>query len=160
MAITAIIPKITSAAKKFSGKPLAVTSKVLGVAAAASVIYDAHVNGKEKAYACDSKDSADRYFNQYSQYMDCEKESGTLAKLKKLWFDSQQNFSYYHIGSKSKGYLSGVGHTLVNNLPLIGLSAAALKFKNVGKLAGVALIVHGTKTLLYDVMGIGKKKSG
>lgn len=155
----AVIPAITSAAKKFAGKPLGVTSKVLGVATTAAVLYDAHINGRERAYSLDEISSADRYYNQFKQYMTMEKESATIAKMKKVWFNAQQNFSYYHIGARAKGYLSGFGETLVRGLPLIGLSAVALKFKNVGKVAGTLLAANGVKTLLYDVMGVGAKKA-
>ena len=157
--MTSVIPAIKSAAKKISGKPLGIASKVLGVATAASVLYDAHINGRERANSLDSVNSADRYYNQYKQYMTLEKESATLAKMKKWWFDVQQNFSYYHIVTRAKGYLSGFSQTLVSDLPLLGLSAAALKFKNAGKVAGTLLAANGVKALLYDVMGIGAKKT-
>lgn len=155
----AVIPAITSAAKKFAGKPMGVASKVLGVATVASVLYDSHINGRERAYSLDEISSADRYYNQYKQYMTMDKESATIAKLKKFWFNAQQNFSYYHIGSRAKGYLSGFGETIISGLPLIGLSAVALKFKNVGKIAGALLAANGVKTLLYDVMGMGARKA-
>ena len=48
MSITSVMTKIGSAAKKISGRPLEVTSKVLGAATIASVVYDSHINGKEK----------------------------------------------------------------------------------------------------------------
>ena len=50
----AINPKITSALKTFSGKPLGVMSKALGVASVASVVYDAHVNAVERAKYTDN----------------------------------------------------------------------------------------------------------
>ena len=155
----AVIPAIVSGAKKFAGKPMGVASKALAVATTAAVIYDSHINGRERAYSLDEIDSADRYYNQYKQYMTMDKESATISKLKKWWFNLQQSFSYYHIMSRSQGYLSGFGQTIINNLPLIGLSAVALKFKKVGKVAGALLAANGLKTLVYDVMGIGAKKA-
>lgn len=155
----AVIPAITSAAKKFVGKPMGVASKVLGVATVASVLYDSHINGREKAYAVDSLSSADRFYNQYKQFMTMEKESATISKMKKWWFELQQDFSFLHIFDSAKGYASGFGQTIARGLPLLALSAVALKFKTAGKVAGALLAANGVKTLLYDVMGVGAKKS-
>lgn len=153
------IQNITSALKSFSGKPMAVTSKALGVATCAAVLYDAHINGRERAYSCDEIESGDRFYNQYKQYMTCEKESATICKFKKIWFDMQQSFPLNHIGPRVKGYASGFGKTLLTDLPLIGLSAVSLKCKTLGKIAGVGLALNAVKTLAYDVMGIGAKKA-
>lgn len=154
-----VIPAITSAAKKISGKPMAVAAKALGAATVASVVYDAHINGRERAYSLDEVNSADRYMNQYKNYMTMEKPSATVAKMKKAWFNTQQNFSYYHFIDRAKGYFSGFGKTITENLPLIGLSALALKFKGIGKIAGGLLALNGIKTFTYDVMGIGNRKT-
>ena len=158
-AIKTVTPKVVNAAKKFSGKPLAVTSKILGAAAIASVVYDTHVNGRENANACEQVDTADRMLNQYKQYMSSEKSSASINKFKKMWYDFQQSTSYYSLASRVKGYVSGAGKTLLGALPIIGLSAVALKFKTAGKVAGALLGLHGIKTLLYDVAGVGKKKT-
>lgn len=155
----AISPNITTALKNFSGKPLGVMSKALGVATVASVIYDAHVNAKEKAIVTDNLESVDRFSKQYDQYMSSTKESATVCKLKKHWFDFQQNFSLYHPVSKTKGYVGGFLNTAINELPVIGLSALALGSKSwVGKASGVMLALNGIKTLFVDVFGIGAKK--
>lgn len=155
----AISPKITTALKNFSGKPLGVMSKALGVASVASVVYDAHINAKERAIVTDNLESVDRFSKQYDQYMSSTKESATVCKLKKHWFDFQQNFSLYHPISKTKGYVGGFLDTAINELPVIGLSALALASKNwVGKTAGVMLALNGVKTLFVDVFGVGSQK--
>ncbi|MBQ4122387.1 hypothetical protein IJD44_01495 [bacterium] len=150
--------KITSALKTFSGKPLAVTSKVLGAATCAAVLYDAHVNGRERAGVQDMNDTADRFENQYNQYLTSDKESATICKMKKLWYNAQQDFPYYHVISRTKGYLSAFGSTLFKDIPLIALSVLAIKTKDIGKVAGVLLAGHGLKTFLYDVIGIASEK--
>ncbi len=157
--VSSVIPRITTAAKKFSGKPLGVMSKAIAVATCASVLYDSHINGRERAYSLDEVESADRFYNQYKQFMTSERESATICKLKKIWYNMQQDFPFYHITSRSKGYFAGAGNTLLKNLPLIGLSAVALKFKNAGKIAGVLLGINALQSVLYDVMGIGAKKT-
>lgn len=156
-----IIPKITSAVKTFSGKPLGVMSKALGVASVAAVVYDSHVNGKERAVVTDNIVSADRFSRQYKDYMTSPKESATVCKLKKQWFDFQQSFTLYHPVSKTKGYFGGFCSTAVNELPVLALSAVALASKGIlGKTAGVLLALNGVKTLVCDVFGAGSKTSG
>lgn len=152
------ISNVTNAIKKFSGKPMGVVSKVLGAATCAAVIYDAHVNGREKAGVQDMNDTADRFENQYNQYLVSDKESATICKLKKFWYNVQQDFPYYHFVSRTKGYLGSFVSTLLKDSPLIALSVLAIKTKNVGKVAGALLAGHGIKTFLYDVMGINAEK--
>ncbi len=155
----ASISGITTALKKFSGKPLAVTSKVLGVATVAAVVYDSHVNGKEKAIVTDEIESADRFIDQYNNYIVSDKESATVAKLKKGWFDMQQSFSFFHPVSKGKGYLAGFGKTVCSELPNVVLSGVALFNKGwLGKTSGVLLACNAVKTLVCDVFGIGSTK--
>ncbi len=157
--VKAVVPKIGSNVKMIAGKPLSVSSKVLGIGTIASVIYDSHVNGKEKAVVSDEIGTGNRFYNQYKQYMNSDKESATLCRLKKMWFDAQQSYSYFHIGTRIRGYVSAFTDTMLGNLPLVGLSAVAIKFKRIGKVAGILLGLNAAKTVLYDVMGIGAKKS-
>lgn len=156
--VSSVIPKITTAAKKFSGKPLGVMSKAIAVATCASVLYDTHINGRERAYSLDEVESGDRFYNQFKQFMTSDRESATICKLKKIWYNLQQDFPFYHITSKTKGYFAGAGNTLLKSLPLIGLSAIALKFKKAGKVAGILLGINAIQALLCDVMGIDFKK--
>lgn len=150
------VKRIKPIIQKFGGKPLAITSKALGVATLASIVYDAHVNGRERSYAVDSDVSANRLYNQFNQYSRMEKSSATLAKFKKMWFNAQRNFAHYDIAPKVFGYLAGVGQTLFDNLHLIGLSAVALKSdmkSKLGKAAGILIALNGINTFLCDVIG-------
>ncbi len=153
-----IMSKAVSAVKSFSGKPLGVISKALGAVSIASVIYDSHVNGRENAIVTDRTDSADRFDKQYSQYMSYSKGSATISKLKKIWYDTQQGFTYTHMFSRLKGYTLNFGKTLASGLPIVALSVIALKFKTLGKAAGIILLANALKTLIYDVAGFGDKK--
>lgn len=152
------IAGIASGLKTLSGKPLGIASKVLGAATCAAVIYDAHVNGKEQAGIKDMNDTADRFENQFNQYMTSDKESATICKLKKKWYEIQQDFSYYHFASRSVGYVGSFVSTLAKDLPLIALSIVAVKCKTAGKVAGSLLAAHGIKTFLYDVVGLNAPK--
>ena len=161
MSITSVMTKIGSVAKKISGRPLEVTSKVLGAATIASVVYDSHINGKEKAIVTDRIETADRYEHNYRQYMTLNKQSQSVADCKNFWFNMQQTFSWLHIFSRAGGYFMGASQTILGNLPEIGLSILALKTKNhkfLGKAAGTALGINAAKTLIYDIIGIGKSK--
>lgn len=149
------IPKITSAIKTFAGKPMGLMSKALGAVTCAAVLYDAHINGKEEAISDDRIDTADRFEKNYKNYMSSAKESATICKLKKLWYDSSLTFSYPHVFSRIGGYTTGAGKTLFKGLPLVALSVVAIRFNKIGKIAGTLLAGHGIKTLLYDVAGVG-----
>lgn len=151
-----IVSKIPTALKTFSGKPLAIASKMMGVATCAALVYDSHVNGKERAKVTDEIETGDRYYNQFKQYMTSDKESATICNMKKKWFEIQQDFGLYHPISKTKGYVGGFVNTVIKNLPYIAAATIALcKFKVPSKIAGVFLGLAGIKTLVSDVFGIG-----
>lgn len=152
------ISAITTTAKKLAGKPLSVASKTLAVATTAAVIYDCHVNGKQTAWSENQRNMSSRLHNQYIQCQTMSKDSPSLSKAKDIWFDTQQKFTIFECADNVKGYTKGVFKTIKNNLHLIGLSFAALKFKKVGKAAGCLLILNALKTLSYDVLGIGTNK--
>ncbi len=156
--ISSVLSKVPGAAKKIAGKPLGVTSKVLGAAAIASVLYDAHVNGSERADSYDSVATAKKMTNDYKQYSTMNRKSATVAKLKKCWYKGQQCTSFFHFGNRLTGYVGEFCSTVLNNLPKLALAGAALAFKNVGKAAGVVLAADAAKTMLFDVAGIGTKK--
>ena len=152
-----VIPKITSALRKFSGKPMGIMSKALGAATCAAVIYDAHYNGKYTAQNRDTRDSADRFEKEFKQYMTTDKDSSIICRLKKDWFDSQMTLSTPHLLSRAGGYICGFSNTIFASLPLIALSAVSIKCKTLGKIAGVLLAGHGIKTYAYDILGKGSR---
>lgn len=153
------VSKVTTALKNFSGKPLGVASKALGVATCASVLYDSFVNAKDKSCVVDEIDTGNRVFSQYQQFMTSDTQSATVCKLKRMWYNIQLGFPFYHVASRTKGFAKGFGATIARGLPLIGLSAVAIKSKSpIGKAAGVLLAANGVKTFLHDVVGIGLNK--
>jgi len=155
--LTSIKNSIVTGAKRFVGKPMSVTSKIVGAGTIASIIYDAHVNGRERAFVTDELNSADRFYNLHKQYMTSEKNSATVSQMKKGWFLGQMSNGCAHFGNKIGGYLGGFGETLFNNIPRLLLSSIALKFNNLGKVAGTLLTLDWAKTYLLDVMGLGAK---
>ncbi len=151
----AIIPTIR---RILNSRAVSIAPKVLGAATAAAVVYDSHINAKEKAYVTDEIESADRFSKRYNQYMSADVESASLNKMKKFWFDVQNDFQFLNIVSKIKGYVSGFFKTVLKCLPLVALSAVSIISKgNIGKVTGALLALNGIKTVLYDVMGIGAK---
>ena len=146
-----------TAAKKIAGKPMAIASKVVGAGTIASVLYDAHINGREKAFTMDEINSADRFYRLHKQYMTSDKNSATVSQMKHGWFMGQMANGCSHFGNKVKGYLTGFGETVFNNVPRLLLSAVALRFNKLGKVAGTLLTLDWGKTYLLDVVGIGSK---
>lgn len=153
-----IVKNIRPAAKKIAGKPLGIASKAIGAATIASVVYDAHVNGVERADTYDRKSTANRMYNQNHLYNTMNKKSATIAKFKKYWYDFNQCSSYTHLGNRIVGYFGEFGSSVVSNLPNLVLAGVALKCKKLGKVAGVLLGLNAAKTFVFDVAGVGAKK--
>ena len=153
MQIKSVIDKI----KPYTGQPLELTSKALGFFTLGSIIYDCHINGKEKAVVTDRLNTVDRFERNYKQYMTMQKSSQSIADAKGMLFSMQRKGHWHHLISKITGYVTGVGKTLLGNLPEIVLSVLALKTKNhkiLGKTAGVLLGINALKSFLSDIIGI------
>jgi hypothetical protein len=157
---------VAGAAKSFvSGSPVQVGSRILGAATAASLVYDSHINGRERAYSLDEVASGDRLMNMNRQYMQSNSSSATVSQLKKGFFYGQMASPCFHFWTKIKGYAQGFGQTVINNLPRIGLCAATLlgmksgnkALKTAGTVAGGLLAADWVRTLAVDVLGIGSK---
>ena len=160
MSIISTVSKIGSETKKFVTKDI--SCKVLGGVTLASVVYDMYEHGKEKAVAKDIVETAERYDENYRNYMNMRKPSQTIADMKNGWFEMQHSFSWTHIVSKVSGFLKGISQVVMANLPEIVLSVLALKVKNhqfLGKLSGGLLSINALKVVLFDVMGIGSGKN-
>ena len=100
-------------------------------------------------------------YNQYKNFMTLDKDSATLSKMKKWWFNVQRDFPFDNFAYKTGGYISGFGRTVTREMPVLALSALALIPKNpmVNKVAGTLLGANGLYTFLTDVVGIGSTKS-
>lgn len=153
-----IVKNIRPVAKKIAGKPLGIASKAIGAATIASAIYDAHVNGVERADTYDSKTTANRMYNQNNLYNTMNKKSATIAKFKKYWYDFNQCSSYSHLKNRVVGYFGEFGSTIAANFTNLVLAGVALKCKKAGKVAGVLLALNAAKTFVFDVAGVGAKK--
>ena len=151
------IKTVLDKAKIYSGQPLEVASKALGFATLASVIYDSHINGKEKAIVNDRVNTVDRFERNFKQYMTMQKSSQSIADAKGVLFSVQRKANWHHVVSKITGYVIGVSKTILGNLPEIGLSILALRTKNhkfLGKASGVLLAVNAVKSILSDIFGV------
>ena len=146
--------KLTNVAKKLSGKPLLYGAKAMGVVATAAVLYDAHVNGVERAIVKDDVDTANRVYNQHYQSRTSDHNSATIAKMKNVWYDMQQAFPFNHSTSKVFGYMAGFGMSLVKNIPVLALSAVSVLAKNpiASKVAGSLVAAYGAKVVFDDVI--------
>lgn len=141
-------------AKKLAGKPLLYGSKAIGVVATASVLYDAHVNGRENAIAKDNTDTANRIYRQFDNYLKSDSGSATIAKMKNSWFEIQRAFPFDHSTSKILGYLGGFGMTIAQNIHVVALSALATLCPNqtVSKVAGSMVALYGAKVVADEVL--------
>ena len=151
------VSAVTTALKKFSGKPLSVVSKAIGAVSAASVIYDMHVHGKESALSTDRIETGNISYNNYREYMQMDSDSAVTAKAKKVWYDMKNAPAVYHPILLAGGYIKGAVNRFINVLPIAVLSVLALKCKGLGKVAGVLLAGHAVKSVLFDVIGLGRK---
>lgn len=153
-----IVKNIRPVARKIAGRPLGIASKAIGAATIASAVYDAHVNGAERADTYDSKATANRMYNQNHLYNTMNKKSATIAQFKKYWYDFNQCSSYSHLKNRAVGYFGEFGSTIAANAVNLALAGVALKFKRAGKVAGVLLALNAAKTFVFDVAGVGAKK--
>lgn len=146
--------KVVNVAKKLGGKPLLYASKGVGVVATAAVLYDAHINGVEKAIVKDDIDTANRFYNQHRQFRMSNTNSATVSKMKNVWYEMQQSFPFNHSTSKVFGYLGGFCMTVAKNLPVLALSAVSVLAKNptVSKVAGSLIAAYGAKVVCDDVI--------
>lgn len=153
------ISGITTALKKFSGKPLAITSNVIAAASVASVIYDAHISGKEESVVKYERDVSNKLYNNYKQYIGSSSGSATVAQLKKWWYNTKQDYTLDNQASRVVGYASGAMNKIGPNLPVLGLSAIALLGKKIFcKLAGGLLALNAAKIIASDVIFAPYKK--
>ena len=157
---------VAGAAKSFvSGSPVQVGSRIIGAATAASLVYDSHINGRERAFTLDEVASGNRLMNMNRQYKQSNSSSATVSQMKKGLFYGQMASPCFHFWTKLSGYVQGFGHTIINNLPRIGLCAATLlgmksgnkAMKTAGVVAGGLVAADWLRTIAVDVLGIGSK---
>ena len=150
----AMTKNLKTTAKKLGGAPLLYASKGLAVVTTAAVLYDAHVNGVDRARIKDSTDTANRVYNQYRQKHMSKSNSATISKMKDMWFEVQQAFPFNHSTSKVLGYIGGFSATLIKNIPAIALSVVSVAAKNptVSKVAGCLLGAYGAAVLGSNVL--------
>lgn len=150
MASTSLI--IPTVAKRATS----ILAKTAGLAGAAAILYDSHKCGQSDAKMLESTEAADVLIKQFNNSKISNTRSTIVSKLQDGFFNIQLNSGVSGFMANLKGYASGFGNNIVNNAIPLALSAGALFLKKGSKLCAAGLAACGVKTLLYDVMGIGR----
>ncbi len=133
-----------------------IIARTAGLAGAAAILYDSHKCGKSDAKVKEYTESTDVLIKQFNDSKISNSRSTIVSKLQDGLFNVRLNSGISGFMANLKGYVCGFGSNIVNNtIPLV-LSAGALFLKKGSKLCAAGLTVCGVKTLLYDVMGIGR----
>lgn len=137
-------------------KAVSLLARTAGLAGAAAIIYDSHKCGQADAKSTEYIESTDVLIKQMNDSKISNSRSTILSKMQDGLYDIRLNSGYDGFVANAKGYLSGFGGNIVNNIVPLALSVGALCLKKGSKLCAAGLAVCGVKALLYDVMGIGR----
>ncbi len=136
-------------------------SKGLGVLTAGLVLYDAHKNGLMTGVRNAKSNISDTIVDQYINSNNISKVSTVELNTKKTWFRFIMDNNVKEAVDSSLGYVKGAWDSFVSDIiPATLATGAILSKKNSksGKLFGLGLVAYGVKYMLYDVMGIGKRR--
>ena len=131
-------------------------ARTAGLAGAAAILYDSHKCGQSDAKVREYTESTDVLIKQFNDSKISNSRSTIVSKLQDGFFNIQLNSGINGFLANTKGYISGFGNNVLNNAIPLALSAGALFLKKGSKLCAAGLAACGVKTLLYDVMGIGR----
>ena len=138
-----------------------ICSKGLGALTTGLVVYDAHKNGVLTGGKESKSNVAATVLDEYVNSNSISKVSTVEMNAKKSWFKFVMDNNIRESIDASLGYVKGTWDSLVSDIIPAALATGALLSKKNGfvcKMCGIGLVVYGAKYLLYDVMGIGKRK--
>ena len=136
-----------------------VISKLIGAGAGAIVLYDSHRMGKIRS----GQHQVDDVMNILPDiYMNAYKQNGTstvAAGAKQLYLNKVMGSSIpQHIGAV-RGYAKGLVTSLKDNVITLALGAGAIASRGpLGKICAAGLLISGARYVIFDVIGVGKKK--
>ena len=136
-------------------------SKGLGVLTAGLVLYDAHKNGLMTGVRNAKSNISDTIVDQYINSNNISKVSTVELNTKKTWFRFIMDNNVKEAVDSSLGYVKGAWDSFVSDIIPAALATGAIlskKNSTSGKLFGLGLVAYGVKYMLYDVMGIGKRR--
>ena len=136
-------------------------SKILGATTAGLVLYDAHKNGVLTGTRNAKSNIADTVVDEYINSNNIAKVSSVELNAKKSWFRFVMDNNIKESIDSTFGYAKGVWESFVSDIiPATLATGALLSKKNsvTGKLCGLGLVAYGAKYLIYDIIGIGKRK--
>lgn len=136
-------------------------SRGLGVLTAGLVLYDAHKNGVLTGVRNAKSNLADTIVDQYINSTNISKVSTVELNTKKNWFRFVMDNNIKESVDSSFGYVKGAWDSFVSDIiPATLATGAIISKKNSvsGKLFGLGLVAYGAKYLVFDVMGVGKRR--
>ncbi len=136
-------------------------SKGLGVLTAGLVVYDAHKNGVITGSRNAKTNLSNTIVDEYINANNISKVSTVEMNAKKSWLRFVMDNNIKESIDSACGYVKGVWNSFVSDIIPAALATGALLSKKnglLGKACGIGLVAYGAKYLIYDVMGIGRKK--
>lgn len=160
MAIQTPATTATANAKKFNfGNAVAKTTGYVGLAA---VVYDAHKLGKVRAGENRREAIATAGLDAYMDSKQLNKPSCLMSELQNKRFDMEMKGKLFNgvrnFFNSAKGYVKGVGESLVSNVVPLALSAVTILTKGkASKVAATALATYGAVDVARNAFGVGKE---
>ena len=138
-----------------------ICSKGLGALTAGLVLYDAHKHGMIMGTMHSKSNLSSNIADEYINAHNISKVSSVEMNAKKSWFRFVMDNNIKESIDASLGYVKGCWESFVSDLVPATLATGALLSKKnsvFGKICGLGLVAYGVKYLIYDIMGIGKRK--
>lgn len=135
-----------------------VVSRLIGTAAAGLLLYDAHKAGATNSAAKQKLAVAESLPDVYVDSRKQNNSSAIGSKLKDWNFKMRMDNNFGDFFNSISGYVSGAFGSLADNVIPAALTAGAIIFPKAGVACSAGLALFGAKSLLFDTLGIGKKK--
>lgn len=147
-----------------SSTVLNILAKTAGAVSLGLIAYDAHTVGKVKGIAYEKNWKAEELNKLHERTLKIDSPSATKLAVRKGMFRVFLDENVTGFFTTLKGYFSGFGSMVINNIIPFGLALGALFIGSKGirgvisKFCGVGLLAYGGIFLLKEIFGIGKDK--
>ena len=158
-------PTVNNATAKatgsFGSKLASGVAKTAGLAGLAAIAYDAHKLGQIRAseYRKDAigASGVDAYIDSKS----LDRPSALMSKIQDARFNAEMHGKLFNgvrnAFNSVKGYVKGLGESLVSNVVPLALSAVSIMAKGkLSKGAAIGLTAYGAYDVAKNAFGIGK----
>ncbi len=137
-------------------------AKATGYVGLAAIAYDAHKLGKVRAGEERKLAIANSGLDTYMDTRTLDKPSVLMSKIQDAKFDAEMKGHWFNgirnWFNSAKGYVKGVGESLVNNVVPLALTALTVLTKGkVSKASAIGLTAYGAVDVAKNVFGAGKQ---